>query len=296
MNLDLNQLRILVVLDEEKTMTKAAQRLFVSQSAASHNLAKLRDRFNDPLFVRTSQGMKPTPFAQQILPILREGIRNITRAADMQSSFCPQENAHTFYIGASDYFEFVTVPILVEQFLDKAPNIRLSIDIDSANIKRERLESGQLDAYIGVNVIDSAAKSLHCREWINDRYVAVVADWKDIPDTLTPVQFASQSQIHLPVSGMTLDVIDAWLHENNLYRNIHMITQSYPIGGMISSKTGLLFPVPEKVAKLLVTMAPLKIVELPDGIPPMSLSILTHKLFDHQPSIQWLVDEIIKVR
>ncbi|QIA63482.1 LysR family transcriptional regulator [Vibrio astriarenae] len=295
MNLDLNQLRILVALDDERNITKAAERLFVSQSAASHNLAKLRERFNDPLFVRTSQGMNPTPFAQTMLPILRQGVENIARAADMQSSFDPLTDAHTFYIGACDYFEFVGVPRLAESFIESAPNIRLSIDIASEHIKMERVESGRLDLHIGVDNSQHPTKNFNSRKWLSDHYVAVVAEWREMPDKLSTIEFASESQIHLPLTSNASDVIDSWLYEQNLYRNIHMVTQSYPIGGMISAKTGLLFPVPYRVATLLCEMIPLKIIELPQEIPALELSIISHKLYDQQESTQWLIKQIIEL-
>ncbi|MDR9828720.1 LysR family transcriptional regulator [Vibrio sp. FNV 38] len=292
MNLDLNQLRILVALDDERNITKAAERLYVSQSAASHNLAKLRERFNDPLFVRTSQGMNPTPFTQTMLPILRQGVENISRAAEMQSSFDPKIDAHTFYVGACDYFEFVGMPLLAEAFIDKAPNIRLSIDIASEHIKMERVENGRLDLHVGVDNSLHPSKNFNSKPWLSDHYVAVVAKWREIPDKLNTIEFASESQIHLPITSNASDIIDNWLHNQNLYRNIHMVTQSYPIGGMISARTGLLFAVPFRVAELLASMIPLKIIELPNDIPPLQLSIISHKLYDQQESTRWLIKEI----
>ncbi|MDC0612020.1 LysR family transcriptional regulator [Vibrio sp.] len=293
MNLDLNQLRILIALDDERNITKAAKRLYVSQSAASHNLAKLRDRFNDPLFVRTSRGMEPTPFTKNMLPLLRQGVTNIERAAEMQSTFNPLTDAHTFYIGACDYFEFVAMPVLAESFAEKAPNVRLSIDINSEHVKMDRVESGWLDLHVGVDEPTPISQNFNRWEWLSDDYVAVVAKWRDIPDKLTTMEFASESQLHLPITSNASDVIDNWLQDQMLYRNIHMITQSYAIGGMISARTGLLFPVPVRVAELLTAMIPLKIIELPEGIPSLSLSIITHKLYDYQDSIQWLISEML---
>ncbi|MBF9002123.1 LysR family transcriptional regulator [Vibrio nitrifigilis] len=292
MNLDLNQLRILIALDDERNITRAAERLYVSQSAASHNLAKLRERFNDPLFVRTSRGMEPTPFTKSMLPVLRDGMNNIIRASDMQSSFNPQTDAHTFYIGACDYFEFVGMPLLAEAFVERAPNIRLSIDMSSDRVKMKRIEKGRLDLYVGINKLEIASKNFNCWEWLSEQYVAVVPLWRKLPEKLSTIEFAKENQVHLPITENASDVIDSWLYEQNLYRNIQMVTQSYAIGGMISAKTGLLFPVPIRVAELLTEMIPLKIVELPDGIPPVTLSIITHKLYDHQESIQWLLSEI----
>ena len=291
-NLDLNQLRILVVLDEERNISKAAKRLYVTQSAASHNLAKLRERFNDPLFVKTNKGMEPTLFAKSMLPILKKGVANIKRAADMQQSFNPLTDAHTFYIGCCDYFEFVAMPVLAEKFTNEAPNIRLSIDINSEYLKMEQLENGGLDFHVGVDDMKPSSKNFNRQEWISDQYVAVVAEWRELPDKLTTMQFASESQIHLPITAEVSDVIDNWLQQQKLYRNIQMITQNYAVGGMISARTGLLFPVPLRVANLLTTMFPLKVIALPDDIPNFVLSIISHSLYEHQPPIQWLLSEI----
>ncbi len=296
MNLDLNQLRILIALDDERNITRAADLLYVSQSAASHNLAKLRERFNDPLFVRTSRGMEPTPFTKSMLPLLRKGVNSIVRASEMQSSFDPQNDAHTFYIGACDYFEFVAMPLLAEAFADKAPNIRLSIDMSSERVKLKRIENGRLDLHVGVDTQQPVSKNFNYREWLQDKYVGLVPRWRDINPKLSTLEFAAENQIHLPVTENKADSIDAWLLEQNLYRNIQMVTQSYAIGAMISARTGLLFPVPLKAAELLMTMMPLKMIDLPDDTPPLSLSIITHKLYDHQASIHWLLDEIYALR
>ena len=290
--MDLNQLRILIALDDERNISKAAEKLYVTQSAASHNLAKLRERFNDPLFVRTSKGMEPTPFAKSMLPILKQGVANIKRAADMQSAFNPLTDAHTFYIGACDYFEFVAMPYLAEKFANEAPNIRLSIDINSEHVKMEQLENGGLDFHVGVDNMHPASKNFNRQKWISDQYVAVVPVWREIPAKLTTMQFAGENQIHLPITLNSSDVIDHWLLQQRLYRNIQMVTQSYAIGGMISARTGLLFPVPLRVANLLTAMLPLKVIELPDDIPPLVLSIISHSLYEHQESIQWLLAEI----
>ncbi len=247
-------------------------------------------------FVRTSRGMEPTPFAKNMLPVLRQGVSSIKRASEMQSSFNPLTDPHTFYIGACDYFEFVAMPVLAEKFIEQAPNIRLSIDINSENVKMEQMEGGALDFHVGVDNLPHASKNFSSQEWLRDQYVAVVATWRDIPDKLTTIQFASESQIHLPITLNGSDVIDNWLHDQKLYRNIHMVTQSYAIGGMISARTGLLFPVPIRVAQLLISMIPLKIIELPDEIPPLVLNIITHKLYDHQPSIEWLLSEINAIK
>jgi DNA-binding transcriptional LysR family regulator len=160
----------------------------------------------------------------------------------------------------------------------------------------EQMESGALDFYVGVDNVHLASKSFSRQKWLSDQYVAVVPVSRDIPDKLTIMQFAGENQIHLPLTLNASDVIDHWLLKQRLYRNIQMVTQSYAIGGMISARTGLLFPVPLRVAKLLTSMLPLKIIELPDDIPPFTLSIISHSLYEHQESIQWILSEILSMK
>jgi len=296
MNADLNQLKVLIALDDERNITRAANKLFVSQSAASHSLSKLRERFNDPLFIRTSQGMAPTPFVQKMLPILRQGMASIERSLTVEKNFEPAHDPHTFYIGACDYFEFIAMPELTAICTETAPNIRISVDINSEHIKMERVEGGHLDLYVGVDNIQKVPNNFNQYPWITDKYVAVVAEWRDIPPRLSLNQFAAESQVHLPISSSGADVIDNWLHEQNSYRSIQMIAQSYAVGGLISARSGLLFCTPLKVATQLVKMLPLKIVELPEGIPDLSLSILSHKLYDYHGSVKWLLKQILSIK
>lgn len=294
--MDLNQLKILIALDDERNITRAAAKLFVSQSAASHSLSKLRERFNDPLFIRTSQGMMPTDFVKKMLPILRQGMKTVERSIQVEKSFNPALDPHTFYIGACDYFEFVAMPELTAICTQQAPNVRISVDINSEHVKMERVEGGHLDLYVGVDNIQKVPNNFNKYSWITDPHVGVVAEWRDIPEQLNLNQFAAEHQIHLPISGNAADVIDNWLHQQNQYRNIQMIAQSYAVGGLISAKSGLLFCAPSKVAEQLVEMLPLKIVQLPEGIPPLSLSILSHKLYDYHGSVKWLLRQILAIK
>ncbi|CAH0530416.1 LysR family transcriptional regulator [Vibrio hippocampi] len=295
MSVDFDHLKILVALDEERNITRAAKRLYVSQSAASHNLAKLRERLNDPLFIRTASGMEPTPFVQQMLPILRQGIATIERSLQVQMNFNPAIDSQTFYIGACDYFEFFAMPQLANKFSHQAPNVRISVDINSEDVKMERVESGRLDLYVGVDNVQYVSSNFNRRPWLSDPFVGVIADHKDIPDRLGLREFVSQPQVHLPIVGSAYDAIDDWLQKQRMHRTIQFVAQSYSVCARISASSGLLFCVPLRIATQLIEMLPLKIVELPEGIPELSLSILSHKLYDHQPGINWLTQEILKL-
>lgn len=292
MDMDINQLRLLVVLERERNLSKAASKLFLSQSAASHILSKLRTRFDNPLFIKTKLGMEPTPLIKKLLPDIQKALCSIDRAFEKVKPFDPLNDAKTFYIGAIDFFEFFALPRLGKRFETRAPNVRVAIDILSENLQMERIEQGNLDLILTVDELEVVPRYYKRYPWLTDIYVGIVAKDITISNTLSLKQFLSIPHIHLPLINSGADLIDRWLNKQHQSRNISMVVQSYAVGGMVVAKTNYLMCVPLKVAQQLADMLPIKIVSLPPGIPELSLSIFTHQLYDDQDSIQWLIKEI----
>ncbi len=293
MDIDINQLRLLVVLDKERNLSKAAGKLFMSQSAASHILAKLRNRFDNPLFIKTRSGMEPTPLVQHLLPDIQKGLNSIDMAFDKMKPFNPKLDAKTFYIGAIDYFEFYALPKLGKKLGLSAPNVRIAIDILSENMEIERLEQGHIDLVLGVDELQVMPRYYNRYHWLNDCYVGIVSKNTALADKLTLNSFVKVPQIHLPLLNSGADPIDRWLFKQHQSRQISMVVQSYAVGGMVTAQTNNLMCVPLKIAQQLEQMLPVRIVELPQDTPELSLSIFTHQLYDNQDSIQWLIQEIL---
>lgn len=292
MDIDINQLRLLVLLDHERNLSRAAQRLFMSQSAASHILSKLRNRFDDPLFIKTKMGMEPTPFTTNLLPDIKKGLSSIELALDKAKPFAPSQDAKTFYIGAIDYFEFYGLPKLAAIIEKSAPNIRIGIDILSENMQFDRVENGNIDLLIAVDDLQTVPRYYHRYHWLSDDYVGIVASTNKLPSRLTLQQFLQTSQVHLPMINSAADPIDRWLLSQHQYRQISVIVQSYAVGGMVTAKSNYFMCVPRNIARGLIEMLPLKVVELPEGVPPLSLSMFTHQLYDSQDSVQWLIKQL----
>ncbi|WP_413282929.1 LysR substrate-binding domain-containing protein [Vibrio sp. MA40-2] len=294
MDMDISQLRLLVVLEKERNLSQAAKKLFISQSAASHVLAKLRDRFDNPLFIKTRTGMEPTPLVKALLPDIQKGLNAIDMAFDKVKPFNPMLDAKTFYIGAIDYFEFYALPKLAKRFESSAPNVRIAIDILTENMQMERVEQGHIDVILAVDELQLMPRYYNRYHWLTDSYVGIVANNVNIADKLTLKSFVEIPQIHLPLINSGADPIDRWLHQQHQSRQITMIVQSFAVGGMVAAQTRSLMCVPLKIALELQQMLPIRIVELPQDIPPLSLSMFTHQLYDSQDSIQWLLKEIMR--
>ena len=146
--LDLNLLRVFDALAEERSVTRAGERLGLTQSAVSHALNRLRYALEDELFLRGPDGMTPTPRAAEIWPELRRGLTQLQHAV-APTEFVPEEAERTFHICASSYIGEILIPRVVERVRARAPHIRLIVRGQDSGMA-EALESGRLDLCIGV--------------------------------------------------------------------------------------------------------------------------------------------------
>jgi DNA-binding transcriptional LysR family regulator len=147
-SLDLNLLRVFDALAEERSVTRAGERLGLTQSAVSHALNRLRYALEDELFLRGPDGMKPTPRATEIWPELRRGLLLLQHAV-APTEFDPSDAERSFNIAASSYTGEVLLPHLVARVRAEAPKVQLNVRGLDAGVP-EALEAGRLDLVIGV--------------------------------------------------------------------------------------------------------------------------------------------------
>jgi DNA-binding transcriptional LysR family regulator len=148
-NFDLNLLPILLALHDARSVSMAAQQLGMSQPGVSTALGKLRAAFDDPLFVRTSRGMEPTPRALALIPAARDVLARVQQGILETGAFDPATTTHTFSISLSDVGEMVFLPRIVEAMARHAPRASVqSVSLPPAQIERA-LETGSLDLAVG---------------------------------------------------------------------------------------------------------------------------------------------------
>lgn len=146
--LDLNLLVALQVLLEERNVSKAAERLFVTQSAMSKTLGRLRELFDDPLFTRTARGMVPTPRAEQVATYLSkvlQGVQCIVQPMDFE----PQRFEGEFTMALPEYVDMWALPLLFERLSKTAPSIRVNTIIRQEH-QLDMLSSGELDFVVQI--------------------------------------------------------------------------------------------------------------------------------------------------
>ena len=145
--LDLNLLRVFDALAEERSVTRAGERLGLTQSAVSHALNRLRYALEDELFLRGPDGMTPTPRAVEIWPELKRGLLQLQHALTT-TEFVPAEADRIFRISASSYIGEVLMPRVVARVREAAPQVQIHIRALGPNVA-ENLDNGQVDLAIG---------------------------------------------------------------------------------------------------------------------------------------------------
>ncbi|MDO7842834.1 LysR family transcriptional regulator [Sphingomonas immobilis] len=148
MKIDLNLLRVFDILMEVHSVSRAADRLGLTQSAVSHALSRLREQLDDPLFVRARGGLAPTARAREIAPKVREGLVAL-RDAVSHPGFDPASTTRTFTVSASSYFCITIMPIAIERARREAPLAQFRIVFSSDDLL-EGLDEGAIDLAIGV--------------------------------------------------------------------------------------------------------------------------------------------------
>lgn len=232
--LDLNLLRVFDALIEERSVTKAAARLHITPSAVSHALGRLRDLFEDQLFVRGPQGMQATPRAAEIGPRLREGLHQIEMALT-PLAFDPQASTRVFTIACSGYICAVLLPELMRRMRAQAPNAKLVVrSLEQGTVAA--LEQGQIDVLIGGfgHIPDRFSSTLLFHDapvWLLGR------DYLHPRTPISPDRVASLPRL-TAIAGGNAELVEGVVVENGLERRVSLDEHSGVVGVPLGDRDG----------------------------------------------------------
>ncbi|MAD63068.1 LysR family transcriptional regulator [Haliea sp.] len=289
-NVDLNLYRVFDVIYTEGNLTRAGEVLCITQPSVSNALARLRDTFGDPLFVRTSVGMTPTPVAQNAIGKVRAALDLMRSSLQEVGTFLPEESDRIFRFSIADLAELLILPELLETLSQIAPGV--SVDCRHLNYEDSlhQMASAQLDFTV--------AAQLHRKEQLAysplllDDYVCVVR--KGHPALKRPLTLESYLQLkHINLSRQKQHETyeDRALYKLGYNREIALWAQSYSMAPNLVRRTDLALTVPRQLA----IRSKLPFMELPFHVPPLELFLYWHKNVDLDPAICWLRDQILSL-
>jgi DNA-binding transcriptional LysR family regulator len=289
MNWNTFDLNLLIVFDavmQEKNLTRAGRRLGMSQPAVSHALARLRHMLKDELFVRTPEGMRPTPRAERIAEPVRAALQElqVTLEAD---EFVPAESSREFTIAANNYAARAVIPGLVHSVAKLAPSVVLDVrPVGLLNVL-DQLDNGSVE--LALSSLMEGGDRFKCVGLLEDEYVAVLAS--DHPEAaaaeLTIEHFAALPHVSITSSGDDAHFVDDALSEHGLARFVAIKVPLHSLRSVLIGSQAVAV-LPRRVAADLTTHAPLTLRALPFPSPRISLSMIWHRRLDSHPAHRWL--------
>ncbi len=301
---DLNLLVYLDVLLRERNVTRAAAHLGISQPALSNSLRRLRTLFEDPLLVRTSEGMTPTERALQLQPVIRTILAAAEQALETRKDFDAAAASRVFRIMASDYAESTLIPALLRRLRNEAPGITLDI-LTPSDVTFLDVEQGKVDMVI--NRFDSMPQSFHQTTVWQDTYACLLSKNNSIRENFNLSTYLQGRHVWVSKTGMGAGVgmnpqdsqrlgwVDEALRRQGKKREITVFTRHYQAAALLAEQRDLIVTVPSKLAELQRRNPRVVIKPPPFEIPPFELKMAWSPLLQHNPAHQWLRRLIVEV-
>lgn len=302
--IDLNLLEYLDVLLRERNVTKAASHLGLSQPAMSNGLGRLRVMFDDPLLVRTSDGMTPTERALELQPVIREVLARVDKAVQPQAAFDAATAERFFRIMATDYAESTIFPPILQRLREAAPGITLDI-MTPSDVSFLDVEQGKVDMVI--NRFDSIPQSFHQKTIWEDDFACLFSVDNPIRSNFTLDSYLQAQHVWVSKTGMGVGVgmnpddvqrlgwVDEALNRIGKQRRISVFTRHYQAAMLMAEQNDLIATVPAKAAKLQAHNPRVVVEKPPFEIPPIELKMAWSPLLQNNPAHQWMRRLIVEV-
>jgi len=294
---DLNLLVYLDALLRERNVTRAADQLGLSQPAMSNGLRRLRDLFEDPLLVRTSDGMTPTERAEELQPVVRELLSTIDKAVQPRSDFDAHTAKRVFRIMASDYAESTLLPRILLRLRESAPGISLDI-MTPSDVSFQDVEQGKVD--MAINRFDALPQSFHQKDIWQDGFSCLMRANHPVLEDFTLDSYLGAQHVWVSKTGMGVGVgvnpddvqrlgwVDEALTRLGKKRHITLFTRHYQAAMLLAEQTDLIVTLPSKAAVLQQDNARVVIKAPPFLIPPIDLKMAWSPLLHHNPAHRWI--------
>jgi DNA-binding transcriptional LysR family regulator len=289
LQLDLNLLYVLVALERKRSVSGAAVALQKSQPAVSSALARLREFFNDPLFVRSGNSMQPTPRALALIEAAREVLERVGTEIVSAPSFDPLTTQQPINIALSDVGEVVFLPAILNDMRIHAPNALVrSMSLPASQVA-EGLESGEIDLAVGY-FPDLKKHNFFQQVLFTDTFASLVRS--DHPVTARKLSLKQYLQFEHAVvhaESRTEEVIERYLARKKLRRRVVLSTPHFASVPIVIAQSDLIVTIPEPLAGYFARIsANLRMVGLPFEPPRIPLKQFWHRKFHHDQRNAWL--------
>jgi DNA-binding transcriptional LysR family regulator len=292
MKYDLNLLPALMALMEERSVTRAADRLGMTQPALSNSLNRLREMFRDPLFIRERYGIKPTQLAEEITPTIETALAQLDEVIRQQQQFAPAGAERLFVIAPNSYVELVLMPALVARLREEAPGIRLRMMPFGNDLAETGVVSGSTAMVLG-RIIDPP-DNLVVQHLMDDGLACILrADHPDVGETMTRDQYGKLKHVNVLPPGRIRAGLFKALEQQNLKREVAVSVTHFLAVPEVIAVTDYCGTLPLLICRGLQRDPRLKVLEPPVDLGTFPVEMAWHVRYRHDPAHGWLRAVII---
>ncbi|EJZ22821.1 LysR substrate-binding domain-containing protein (plasmid) [Rhizobium sp. Pop5] len=287
MRYDLNLLPVFLALMEERSVTRAAARLGITQPALSNSLNRLRETLRDPLFIRERYGIKPTQLAEEIAPAIEAALAQLDDLVLNQQEFRPAEAERLFTLAPNSYVELVVMPALVARMRELAPGIKLRMTAFGNDLAETGVVSGGTAMVIG-RIVDPP-DNLVVQHLMDDGLACVVRKGHpDVGDSISREQYESLKHVNvLPPGRLRVGLFQA-LGQQNLKREVAVSVTHFLAVPVMLAVTDYCATLPRLICRSLEGDPRLKVLPTPVDLGTFPVEMAWHVRYRHDPAHRWL--------
>jgi len=287
MRYDLNLMPIFIALMEERSVTRAAERVGMTQPALSNALARLRTTLQDQLFIRERYGIQPTPIALELAPVIAEALARLDDAVLGQQDFDPATAERILTIAPNGYVEFVLVPAIVARLQDVAPGIKLRLTPYGNDLAETGVISGTTAVVLG-RIVDPP-DNLVVQHVMDEGLACIVrADHPEVGNELTREQFERLKHVNVVPPGRMRAGLFQALAQQQLKREVAIsVTNFFAVAEMVAV-TDHCATLPSLICRRLMHDPRLKVLPAPVDLGTFPVEMAWHVRYRHDPAHRWL--------
>jgi len=281
--IDLNLFVIFDAIYRERNVTRAASQLSLTQPAVSNALSRLRQSFDDPLFVRTPHGGAPTPVADGAIGDIRKALELMRSTVDVQSRFDPSKSQTVFHLGMNDLAEALLLPRLHDSIRLDSQNVSITSYYVAREKAAEELKAGKIDLLLDAPV--NNARGLKVQPLRELPYaVAMRSDHPLAKKNISLNDYLAAEHLHVSSRRQGRGQVDIALNRVGKQRQIAVRIQNYLVAAKVALETDLLWTTPKVLAKALN----LHSVSLPLEVDPLVWNLYWARSTQEDPANRWL--------
>jgi len=293
MKVDLNLFVVFDAIYCEGNITKAALTLHLSQPAVSHALAKLRKHFDDQLFIRQGNEMRPTAVAKNVIADVREALHQLRVCLVQSRQFEPMTSRKNFTLSLLGSLEATYLPLFMESLIKESPHINLR---SNRRVRRSELEnklaSGDID--LAIDTLLPVSSNIIHTQLNQDRLVVVARkNHPAISQDLDLETYLSLDHILVSSRSSGPGLEDFELSRLGLHRKIALRCQHALAACKIIINSDMLLTLPITAAKMYSEMLDIIIFPTPVDLPELDIHLYWHVNVDKDPSNKWLRNKIV---